>query len=94
MVKLTEALGGCALQQVINSSTHHCALATRVNSESTNFNTMTTSNVLHHRGLADDLDKLLTSITLLVDVADITRGHFLLEGDADALLEGVSSATE
>lgn len=94
MAKLTEALGGCALQQVVNGSTHHCALATRVNSESTNINTMATSNVLHHRGLADNLHKLLTSITFLVDVADITGGHFLLERDADGLLEGVSSAID
>jgi hypothetical protein len=87
---LTEALGCCTLEQVINGSTHHCALAAGVNGEATNLDTVAASDVLNDRRLTDDLDKLFTGVAVLVDVANIARGHFRLEGDADCLLVGVS----
>lgn len=84
--ELTQTLCGGTLEQVVNGGTHNHPLAARVDTESTDFNTVTTSNVLDKRCLANNLDQLLASIALLEDVADVTRGHLLLQGDGDRVL--------
>ena len=83
----TQTLCGGTLEQVINGSTHNNTLAAGVNGKAANLNTVASGNVLHQRGLANDLDELLTSVALLVDVADIARSQLLLEGNADGLLD-------
>ena len=85
--KLTETLGGRALEQVVNGSAYNYPLAAGVDGEPTNLNAMTTSNALDERCLANNVHKLLTSITVLEDIADVARGHLLLQRDADRVLE-------
>lgn len=84
--KLTETLSGRALEQVVNGSAHNYPLTAGVDGEPTNLNTMTASNALDQRRFANDVHKLLASITLLEDIADVTRGHLLLQRDADRVL--------
>lgn len=84
---LTQALSSGTLEEVVNGGADDNALAARVHGETTNLNTVTTSNVLNEGSLASDLDELLTSVAVLVDVANITRGHLLVQGDADGVLE-------
>ena len=84
--KLTETLGGRALEQVVNGSAYNYPLAAGVDGEPTNLNAMTTSNALDERCLANNVHKLLTSITVLEDIADVARGHLLLQRDADRVL--------
>lgn len=84
--KRTEALGGSTLQQVVNGSADNDPLAAGVHGKAANLHTVTASNVLDQRSLAHDLDELLTGVTVLVEVADITRGHLLGERDADGVL--------
>jgi hypothetical protein len=57
-----------------------------VNGESSDLDTMTASNILDKRRLTDNLHKLLTGVTLLVNVADVARSHLLVEGNADGVL--------
>lgn len=83
---LTQALGGGTLEQVVNGSTHDDPLAAGVDSEATNLNAVAASDGLDGRRLANDLHELLTSITILVDVANVAGGHLLLQGDADSVL--------
>lgn len=54
--------------------------------EATDLDTVAAGNILDDGGLARDLHELLTSIAILVDVADVTGGQLLLERNADGLL--------
>lgn len=87
--KLTKTLGGGTLEQVVNGSADNNPLAAGVDSESTNLNAVTASNVLDERGLANNFHKLLTSIAVLVEVADVTRGHLLLQRNANGVLDKI-----
>lgn len=84
--KLTEALGGGALQQVIDGGTDNGPRAGGINGEAADLHTMTTSDILDKRGLAHNLHQLLAGIPLVEEVTDFTGGHLLLEGDADGVL--------
>ena len=84
--KHTQALGSSTLQQVVDSGTDNDALAAGVDGEATDLDTVTASNVLDQRGLANDLDELLSGVAVLVEVADVTGGHLLLQRDADGVL--------
>jgi hypothetical protein len=48
---------------------------------------VTASDVLDEGSLASDLDELLTSVAVLVDVTNVAGGHLLVQGDADGVLE-------
>lgn len=71
--KLTKTLCGSSLEEVVDSCADDNTLAARMHSEPTNLDTVTTSDVLDKRWLTHDLDQFLTSITILVKVADISR---------------------
>lgn len=83
--KLTETLSGSTLQQVVDGSTDHNALAAGVDGEATNVNTVAARNVLDKGSLTNDLDELLTGVAVLVDVADVAGGHLLVQGNADGV---------
>jgi len=85
---LTQALGGGTLEQVVDGGTDDDALAAGVDGKSTDLNAVAAGNVLDERGLADDLDELLAGVAVLVEVADVTGGHLLLQRDADRVLRG------
>jgi hypothetical protein len=61
-----------------------------VDSEATNLNAVLAGDVLDKRRLANNLDKLLACVTVLVEVTDVTRGHCAVERDRDGVLDGVS----
>lgn len=86
-MKLTETLGGRTLEQVVNGGAHNNPLAAGVDGEATDLHAVTAGDGLDRGGLSYDLHKSLASVAVLVDVANIARGQFLLEGNADALLE-------
>lgn len=88
--RLTQALSGGTLEQVVDGSADNDTLAAGVDGESTDLDTVAAGNVLDERGLADDLDELLASVTILVEVTDVARSHLLLQGNADGVLEIVS----
>jgi hypothetical protein len=85
--RLTQALSGGTLEEVVDGSADNNALAAGVDGESTDLNAVAASNILDERGLANDLNELLASVTVLVEVADITRSHLLLQRDADGVLQ-------
>jgi hypothetical protein len=58
-----------------------------VHGETTNLNAVTASNVLDEGSLASNLDELLTSVAVLVEVANVAGGHLLVQGDADGVLK-------
>jgi hypothetical protein len=62
------------LEQIVNGGVYNDALTRAVNGETANLDTVLARNVFNKRRLADNLDELLTSVTVLVDVADVTRG--------------------
>lgn len=70
--KLTEALGGSSLEKVIDGGTDDNPIATRVDGKSTNLDAMAARDVLDRRWLTHDLNKLLTSITVLVEGANVS----------------------
>lgn len=78
-------MGGSTLEQVINGSTDNDTLAAGVDGKTTNLDTVTASNILNQGSFTGDLDELLAGIAFLVEVADIARGHLLLQGNADAV---------
>mgnify|MGYP006988612134 CR=1 FL=1 len=84
---LTQALGGGTLQQIVNCGTDNHALAAGVDSESADLDTVAAGNVFDKRGFTHDLDELLTSITILVEVTDIAGSHLLLQRNADRVLD-------
>ena len=60
-----------------------------MDSEATNLNTVLAGDVLDERRLADNLDKLLAGVAVLVQVADVALGHSAVERDRDCVLENV-----
>lgn len=80
-------MGGGTLEEVVNGGAYNDTVLLGVNGKAADFNAVAASNVLDNGRLADDLHKLLASVAVLVDVADITRGHGLLERDADCELK-------
>jgi hypothetical protein len=80
-------LGGGTLEEVVNGGAYNDAVLLGVNGEATDFNAVAASNILDNGWLADDLHKLLASIAVLVDVADVTRGHGLFERNVDGQLK-------
>lgn len=87
---LTQALSSGTLEQVVNGGADNNTLAAGVHGETTNLNAVTASNVLDEGSLASDLHKLLTSVAVLVDVANVTGGHLLVQGNANGVLEILS----
>jgi hypothetical protein len=65
-VHVLQTLCRSTLEQVINCSIDNNALARAVNSESTDLNTVLARDVLDQRRLANDLDKLLSGVAVLV----------------------------
>lgn len=84
---LTQALGCGTLQQVVDGCADNDALAAGVDGKSTDLDTVAAGNVFDKRSLAHDLDELLTSVAILVEVADIAGGHLLLQRNADRVLD-------
>ena len=65
---------------------HDDALAGAIDIEATNLNAVLVLDRLDVGSLADNLDELLASVAVLVDVANLTRGHFLGQGNVDGEL--------
>lgn len=107
-LKLTQALRGGALVQVINGGaaiaqisrsssrsaasaldkySHNDALASAVHGESTNLNAVLVLDRLDIRSLADNLDQLLSSVAVLVNLTNVPGGHLLGEGNVDGQLD-------
>jgi hypothetical protein len=59
-----------------------------VDGKAADLHAVTAGDGLDRGGLSHNLHKSLAGVAVLVDVANITRGQFLLERNADALLEG------
>jgi hypothetical protein len=72
MKKLTKALCGGSFEEVVDGCTDDNPLAARMHSESTDLDTVTTSDVLDERRLTHNFDQFLTSVAILVEVADIS----------------------
>lgn len=62
---------------------HDDTLAGAVNSESPNLNSVLVLDRLHKWGFTDDLYKLFASISVLIDLTDISRSHRLVQRDMD-----------
>lgn len=58
-----------------------------MHTKATNLNTVLAANILHARSLADDLHQSLACVSLLVQVADISARHGLLQGQADGVVD-------
>ena len=56
-------------------------------SKSTDINAMAASDVLDHGSFTDDLNEFFSCVAVVEDVADVTGGHLLLQGDADGVLK-------
>ena len=80
-----------ALQKIVNRGIDDHPLPTAVYTKSSDFNAVLASNVFHDRRLSANLDKLLASVSLGVDVANVSRCHFLLERQVDRVLGQVSA---
>ena len=61
-----------------------------MHSESTNLDAVFARDGLDGGRLAGDFDELLACVPVLVDVADVPRGHGAVEGDGDCVLGDVS----
>ena len=89
------------MAQLLNISTHRVhkwhsrylhnnALASLVDSEPSDINSMLVLNGLDQGSFTNNLDELLASIALLVDLTDVPRGHGLVERN----VEGEVNTTE
>lgn len=76
-------MGRSTLVEVVNRGANHDTLAGLVNGESANLDMVLVLDRLDKRRLANDLDELFTSISVLVDLKDIARSHRLVQGDVD-----------
>lgn len=79
-------MGGGTLEKVIDGGANNDSVLVRVDGEAADFDAVAAGNVLDHWGLADNLDELLASVSVLVDVANVTRGDGLRERDVDGEL--------
>lgn len=75
-----------SLQQIVNRGANYHSLPSGVDRKASNLNSVTTGDVLHKGCLANDLDKFLASVSILVEIADVTRRHCFLQGDVDGVL--------
>lgn len=89
-IHVLQALRRCALEEVVDGGVDYDALAGAVYCEAADFDAVLAGNVADERGLANDLDKLLAGIAVLVDVADVSRGHSPVERDRNGVLVSVS----
>lgn len=55
--------------------------------KATDFDAVLARNVLDKGGLAGDFDEFLACVAVLVEVADVARGHGAVEGDGDCVLD-------
>ena len=69
---------------------HNDTLSGLVNGEASNLNSVLVLNRLHKRGFTNNLYKLFTSISVLIDLTDISRSQRLVQGD----IEGQVNAAE
>ena len=70
--RLTQALSRSSLQQIVDGCTHDDTLSIIGHSKRSNLDSMLQHDVLDCGGLSDDLDELLSCVTILVDLADIS----------------------
>lgn len=78
---------------MFNASTRHLhdhTLTSLVNRKTTNLNAVFVLDRPHKRGFANDLDKLFASISVLVDLADVSRTHCFVKRN----IKGQVNATE
>lgn len=76
-------MGRSALVEVVNRGANHDTLAGLVNSESANLDMVLVLDRLYKRRLANDLNELLTSVSVLVDLKNVSRSHRLVQGDVN-----------
>jgi len=82
-VHVLQALRGGTLVKIINRGTDNDALAAIINSESSDLNFVLVLNRLNVGGFTDDLDKLLASVSVLVNLANLPRSHLLGQRDVN-----------
>lgn len=90
--KLTKALRSSSLKQVVNCRADNHTLAARVDGKATDLDAVSASDVLDERRFTHDLDKLLPSVAVLVEVTNITRRHLPFERQTNRVLQGVSQS--
>lgn len=73
-----------SLHKSFDRHLHDDTLASFVDSESSNIDSMLVLDRLNQGSLTNNLDELLASITVLVDLTDIARGHGLVERDVES----------
>lgn len=66
---------------------HNNTLASGINSEPADFDSMLVLDRLDVGGFTNDLDKLLAGVSVLVNLANLSRSHLLRQGDVDGQLD-------
>lgn len=84
---LTQALGGSALVEVVNRGANHDTLAGLVNSKTTNLDMVLVLDRLDKRRFANDLNELFASVSVLVDLKDVSRSHRFVQGDVNGQVD-------
>lgn len=83
-VHILEALCGGTLVEVVDGGAYDDTFAGAVDSKATNLNVVLVLDGLDDRSFADNLDELLAGVSVLVDLANITRCHLLVQGNVDS----------
>jgi hypothetical protein len=89
-VHVLQALRRRTFEEVVDCGVDDDALSRAMDCEATDFDTVLARNVADERGLADNLDKLLAGVTVLVDIADVSGGHGSVQRDGNGVLGSVS----
>lgn len=66
---------------------HDDTLAGAVNSEASNLNSVLVLDRLHKWGFTNDLHKPFASISVLIDLTDVSRSHRLVQGDINGQVD-------
>lgn len=83
-------LAKCSHMQCWHGYLHDHTLASLVNRKAANLNAVLVLDCPHQRGFTNDLDKLLASISVLVDLANVSRAHRFVQGN----IQGQVDTTE
>lgn len=85
-IHILQTLRRRALEKIINRRINHDALAARVDGKAPNLHAVLAGDVLDDGRLAGDFDEFFAGVPVLVEVADVARGHGAGEGDGDCVL--------
>lgn len=85
-IKLTKTLRSSSLKQIVDCRADDDTLAARMDSKAPDLNAVSASDVLDEWWFTHDLNELLPSVTVLVEVTNIARRHRLLQRQTDRVL--------